>query len=74
MHTLPGLVTSHCPGVNFHASLIIGFLTGKWMRHWINNGTEQVIGRMKVRSKTVQDCKTESGMLTGILVARSGVN
>lgn len=41
---------------------------------WTNNGTEQVIGRMKVRSKTVRGYKTEDGMLTGLMLAGSGVN
>jgi transposase-like protein len=41
---------------------------------WTNNGTEQVIGRMKVRSKSVRGYKTESGMLAGLMLAGSGVN
>jgi hypothetical protein len=40
---------------------------------WTNNGTEQVIGRMKVRSRTVRGYKTESGMLVGLMLAGSGV-
>ena len=32
---------------------------------WTNNGTEQVIGKMKVRSKTVRGYKTKPGMLAG---------
>lgn len=36
---------------------------------WTNNGTEQVIGRMKVRSRTVRSYKTEEGMLNALLVA-----
>lgn len=40
---------------------------------WTNNGTEQVIGRMKVRSKTVRGYKTENGMLAGLMLAGSGV-
>jgi len=41
---------------------------------WTNNGTEQVIGRMKVRSKIVRGYKTEDGMLAGLMLAGSGVN
>jgi hypothetical protein len=40
---------------------------------WTNNTTEQVIGRMKLRSCTVQGYKTKSGLLNGLLVAGSGV-
>ena len=40
---------------------------------WTNNGTEQVIGRMKVRSKSVRGYKTESGMLAGLMLSGSGV-
>lgn len=36
---------------------------------WTNNGTEQVIGRMKVRSRTVRGYKSRNGMLAGLLVA-----
>jgi transposase-like protein len=40
---------------------------------WTNNATEQVIGRMKVRSRTVRGYKTKPGMLSGLMVAGSGV-
>ena len=40
---------------------------------WTNNTTEQVIGRMKMRSRTVRGYKTKSGLLNGLLVAGSGV-
>lgn len=40
---------------------------------WTNNGTEQVIGRMKMRSRTVRGYKTEPGMLAGLMLAGSGV-
>jgi transposase-like protein len=40
---------------------------------WTNNGTEQVIGRMKMRSRTVREYKSEQTMLNGLLVAGSGV-
>ena len=36
---------------------------------WTNNGTEQVIGRMKVRSRTVRGYKSRNGMLAGLLIA-----
>jgi transposase-like protein len=39
---------------------------------WTNNGTEQVIGRMKVRSKSVRGYKNENGMLAGLMLAGSG--
>jgi transposase-like protein len=39
---------------------------------WTNNGTEQVIGKMKVHSKTVRGYKTQSGMLAGLMLAGSG--
>jgi len=39
---------------------------------WTNNGTEQVIGRMKMRSRTVRGYKTRSGMLAGLMLAGSG--
>lgn len=40
---------------------------------WTNNTTEQVIGRMKMRSRTVRGYKTQSGLLAGLLVAGSGM-
>jgi transposase-like protein len=40
---------------------------------WTNNGTEQIIGRMKMRSRTVRGYKTKSGMLAGLMLAGSGV-
>ena len=39
---------------------------------WTNNTTEQVIGRMKLRSRTVRGYKNKSGLLNGLLVAGSG--
>lgn len=38
---------------------------------WTNNTTEQVIGRMKMRSRTVRGYKTKPGLLNGLLVAGS---
>ena len=34
---------------------------------------EQVIGRMKMRSRTVRGYKTEAGMLSGLMAAGSGM-
>ncbi len=36
---------------------------------WTNNATEQAIGRMKMRSRTVRGYKTWTGMQTGMLLA-----
>lgn len=36
---------------------------------WTNNGTEQVIGRMKMRARTVRGYKTWAGMQTGLMLA-----
>jgi hypothetical protein len=41
---------------------------------WTNNGTEQVIGKMKVCSKTVRGYKTTSGMLAGLMLAGSWID
>lgn len=41
---------------------------------WTNNPTEQGIGRMKMRARTVRGYKNWSGMLSGLMVAGSGVN
>ena len=40
---------------------------------WTNNGTEQVIGRMKMRSRTVRAYKSWQGMSAGLMPAGSGV-
>jgi transposase-like protein len=40
---------------------------------WTNNGTEQVIGRLKMRSRTVQAYKSWQGMSAGLMLAGSGV-
>ena len=40
---------------------------------WTNNGTEQVIGRMKMRSRTVRGYKSWSGMSAGLMLAGFGV-
>jgi len=39
---------------------------------WTNNGSEQVIGRMKIRSRTVRGYKSKDGMLNALMVTGSG--
>jgi len=41
---------------------------------WTNNGTEQVIGKMKMRSRTVRGYKSWSGMQAALMLSGSGVN
>jgi site-specific recombinase XerD len=40
---------------------------------WTNNPTEQVIGRMKMRARTVRGYKTWAGMASGLMTAGVGV-
>ena len=40
---------------------------------WTNNGTEQAIGRMKMRARTVRGYKTWPGMEMGMLLAGTGI-
>jgi len=40
---------------------------------WTNNGTEQAIGRMKMRSRTVRGYKSWPGMRAGLMLSGSGV-
>lgn len=40
---------------------------------WTNNGSEQAIGRMKVRSRTVRGYKSQAGLLNALMVSGSGV-
>jgi transposase-like protein len=40
---------------------------------WTNNPTEQVIGKMKMRARTVRGYKTKSGMLNGLFVSAAGI-
>lgn len=40
---------------------------------WTNNGTEQTIGRMKMRARTVRGYKSWSGMQAGLLLSGSGL-
>ena len=46
-----------------------------WQREvpWTNNPTEQVIGKMKMRARTVRGYKTRSGMTSGLMVAGVGL-
>jgi transposase-like protein len=56
-------------------------ISEKWERYtaffhdpgipWTNNRTEQAIGRMKTRVKSIRGYKTPSGMLNGMLVSSS---
>lgn len=39
---------------------------------WTNNGTERVIGRMKIRAKSVRGYKTWPGMQSGLMLSGSG--
>jgi transposase-like protein len=41
---------------------------------WTNNGTEQVIGRMKMRSRTVRGYKSWQGMKSALMLTGSGLN
>jgi len=40
---------------------------------WTNNPTEQVIGKMKMRTRTVRGYKNWSGMANGLMVAGVGI-
>jgi transposase-like protein len=40
---------------------------------WTNNGSERVIGRMKMRSRTVRRYKSKDGMLNALMVTGSGL-
>lgn len=40
---------------------------------WTNNGTEQVIGRMKMRSRTVRGYKSWAGMQAALMLTGSGL-
>jgi hypothetical protein len=40
---------------------------------WANNGTEQAIGRMKMRARTVRGYKNWKGMRNGLMLAGSGI-
>ncbi len=40
---------------------------------WTNNATERVIGKMKMRARTVRGYKTWAGMASGLMVAGVGV-
>lgn len=40
---------------------------------WTNNGTEQAIGRMKMRARTVRGYKSWQGMQAGLLLSAAGL-
>jgi hypothetical protein len=40
---------------------------------WTNNGTEQAIGRMKMRARTVRGYKFWQGMEAALLLSGSGL-
>ena len=40
---------------------------------WTNNRTEQAIGRMKMRTRTIRGYKTRSGLLNGLLVSSTAL-
>jgi transposase-like protein len=46
-----------------------------WQEHvpWTNNGTEQVIGRMKMRSRTVRGYKSWQGMQAALWLSGTGI-
>jgi transposase-like protein len=50
------------------------YRTFSWQEQvpWTNNGTEQVIGRMKMRSRTVRGYKVWQGMEASLMLAGSG--
>jgi len=41
---------------------------------WTNNGTEQVVGRMNMRSRTVRGYQSWPGMSAALLLSGSGLN
>jgi transposase-like protein len=57
--------------------LLVGRLSDDWSKYrvfdwqpevpWTNNTTEQAIGRMKMRARTIRGYKSEQGMLNGLL-------
>lgn len=59
-------------------------LSEKWERYtqfiddpgipWTNNGTEQVIGKMKMRARTVRGYKNWKGMHSGLMVSGSSIS
>ncbi len=40
---------------------------------WTNNRTEQAIGKMKIRAKSIRGYKTEYGMLNGLLISSTNL-
>jgi len=63
---------------------LIGRLAQDWANYrvfdwqpevpWTNNRTEQVIGKMKMRARTVRGYKSWSGMASGLMAAGVGVS
>lgn len=62
---------------------LVGRLADDWTKYrvfdwqpevpWTNNLTEQTIGRMKMRARTVRGYKSEAGMLNGLLWSATAV-
>ena len=54
---------------------LVQFRVFDWQKDvsWTNNGSEWVIGRMKMSSRTVRGYKSESGMLKALMVTSSRV-
>jgi transposase-like protein len=71
-----------CAGVD-QLRVLISRLIENWSRFrvfdwqkevpWTNNPTEQVIGKMKMRARTVRGYKTWPGMASGLLVSGVGI-
>jgi transposase-like protein len=63
---------------------LVGRLAEDWAKYrvfdwqpqvpWTNNQTEQAIGRMKMRARTVRGYKSESGMLNGLLWSATAIS
>jgi hypothetical protein len=62
---------------------LLVYLSENWARYrvfdwqrdvpWTNNPTERVIGKMKMRARTVRGYKTWPGMASGLMTAGVGV-
>jgi hypothetical protein len=76
-----GQTGARCPLVKLRHLLIR--LSARWHKFrvfdwhrdvpWTNNGTEQIIGRMKVRSRTVRGYKSWHGMWAAFMLTGSGL-
>jgi hypothetical protein len=53
----------------------VSYLVFDWQKDvaWTNNGTEQAIGRMKMRSRTVRGYKSWEGMQAALWLTGSGL-